>query len=62
MWLKITPLMNGAVTADAQLDDGIVTVNTSVTNDSFFAKILTRILSKRAQKLPRGVSRRMEIT
>jgi len=32
-------LMNEAATANAQFDDGLVTVNTSVTNDSFFAKI-----------------------
>jgi hypothetical protein len=31
--------MNGAATANAQLDSGFVTVNTSVTNNSFFAKI-----------------------
>jgi len=32
-------LMNEAATANAQLDNGLVSVNTSVTNDSFFAKI-----------------------
>jgi len=32
-------LMNEATTANAQLDDGLVSVDTSVTNDSFFAKI-----------------------
>jgi len=31
--------MNDAATANAQLDNGLVSVNTSVTNDSFFAKI-----------------------
>ena len=32
-------LMNEAATVNAQLDDGLITVNTTVTNDSFFAKI-----------------------
>lgn len=32
-------LMNEAATVDAQLDSGLVSVNTTVTNDSFFAKI-----------------------
>jgi len=32
-------LMNEAATANAQLDDGLVSVDTSVTNNSFFAKI-----------------------
>ncbi|MCJ7622736.1 MAG: Tad domain-containing protein [Anaerolineaceae bacterium] len=32
-------LMNGAATANAQLDNGLVSVNTTVTNNSFFAKI-----------------------
>jgi len=32
-------LMNEAATVNAQLDSGLITVNTTVTNDSFFAKI-----------------------
>ncbi len=32
-------LMNEAATANAQLDNGLVSVNTTVTNNSFFAKI-----------------------
>jgi hypothetical protein len=32
-------LMNEAATVNAQLDNGLISVNTSVTNDSFFAKI-----------------------
>jgi len=34
-------LMNGAATVNAQYDNGSVLVNTSVTNDSFFAKIFS---------------------
>ncbi|HUS88917.1 MAG TPA: pilus assembly protein TadG-related protein, partial [Desulfosporosinus sp.] len=33
-------LINEAATAAAQLDNGLVSVNTSVINDSFFAKII----------------------
>ena len=33
-------LMNGAVTANAQLDDGAVCVDAAVSNESFFAKFL----------------------
>jgi len=32
-------LMNEAATVNAQLDNGLISVNTTVTNDSFFAKI-----------------------
>jgi len=43
-------LMNEAATANAQLDNGLISVTTTVTNDSFFAKIFNEdILTAEAE-------------